>query len=138
MIPPFHIAFPVDDLEKAETFYTEVLNCSIGRTSDSWIDFNLYGHQVVAHLAPEELGNNSANAVDGKSVPVRHFGVILPWHEWEKLANKLKSLQIEFIIEPYIRFKGLPGEQGTLFIKDPAGNALEFKSFKDMNQIFAK
>lgn len=134
---PFHLAFPVKDLKEAKTFYTETLNCKIGRSSDQWIDFDLYGHQVVAHLAPELLGKDKTNAVDGKNVPVRHFGVVLPWEEWHELAEKLKHLGIEFVIEPYIRFKGQVGEQATMFFLDPSGNALEFKSFKDMNQLFA-
>ncbi|MDH5399661.1 MAG: VOC family protein [Cyclobacteriaceae bacterium] len=134
---PFHIAFPVNDLAAAHTFYINVLGCSTGRTSDHWIDFNLYGHQVVAHLAPEEVQASVTNAVDGHSVPVRHFGVVLPWNEWQQLAEKLKGLNIDFIIEPYIRFEGEVGEQATLFIADPSGNALEFKSFKNMDQLFA-
>lgn len=138
MITPFHIAFPVDNLEKARDFYKNVLKCKEGRSSESWVDFDMFGHQVVAHLAPEEVNLSNSNSVDGKSVPVRHFGVILEWSDWENLCIHLKNLSTDFIIEPYIRFKGLPGEQGTLFIEDPAGNALEFKSFKDMNQIFAK
>ncbi|MDH5379768.1 MAG: VOC family protein [Cyclobacteriaceae bacterium] len=134
---PFHLAFPVRDLGEAKEFYTKLLNCGIGRSSEDWIDFDFYGHQVVAHLAPELLGQDKTNAVDGKNVPVRHFGVVLPWEEWHALADKLKAKGIEFVIEPYIRFAGQVGEQATMFFLDPSGNALEFKSFKDMSQLFA-
>ena len=134
---PFHLAFPVDNLEAARDFYINILGCSTGRTSDHWIDFNLYGHQVVAHLAPEETGQAVKNQVDGKDVPVRHFGVVLPWQEWHDLADNLKSHGIDFVIEPYIRFEGEVGEQATMFLLDPSGNALEFKSFKDPEQLFA-
>lgn len=136
-LQPFHLAFPVDDLVVARKFYTEVLGCSTGRSSDHWIDFNLYGHQVVAHLAPEEAGKSNTNDVDGDNVPVRHFGIILEWGEWEKLSARLTEKDIQFIIEPHIRFKGEVGEQATMFFLDPSGNALEFKSFKDMEQVFA-
>ena len=134
---PFHLAFPVRDLKEAHDFYTGLLGCGIGRSSDHWIDFDFYGHQVVAHLAPEELKAADTNAVDGKQVPVRHFGVVLPWAEWESLAAKLQERGINFVIEPYIRFKGEVGEQATMFFLDPSGNALEFKSFKDPGQLFA-
>lgn len=137
-IQPFHLAFPVKDLEQTNTFYTEILGCSTGRTSDHWIDFNMWGHQVVAHLSPEEAGASAKNAVDGHGVPVRHFGVILEMDEWEKLAEKVKAAGIEFVIGPYVRFKGEPGEQATMFFLDPSGNALEFKAFGDKSQIFAK
>ena len=137
-INPFHLAFPVNNLEDTYTFYTEILGCSTGRTSDQWIDFNMWGHQVVAHLSPDEAGESAKNAVDEKAVPVRHFGVILGMDEWEELAEKVKAAGIEFIIEPYVRFKGEPGEQATMFFLDPSGNALEFKSFGDKSQIFAK
>ncbi|UII22530.1 VOC family protein [Fulvivirga ligni] len=136
-VPPFHLAFPVSDLEETRKFYTEILGCSTGRSSDHWIDFNMYGHQVVAHLKPEEAGSATTNEVDGDNVPVKHFGVILPWEDWEKLADQLKAAGIKFIIEPHIRFKGQVGEQATMFFLDPSGNALEFKSFKDESQIFA-
>ncbi|MEM7107176.1 MAG: VOC family protein [Bacteroidota bacterium] len=138
MTNPFHLAFPVNNLEAARKFYGGVLECEEGRSSDRWIDFNLYGHQVVAHLAPEECGLAKTGEVDGDQVPVKHFGVILDWSDWEDLAEKLKSQGIKFIIEPHIRFKGEVGEQATMFFLDPSGNALEFKSFKDMDQIFAK
>ncbi|MEM9079027.1 MAG: VOC family protein, partial [Bacteroidota bacterium] len=130
--------FPVNDLEASRRFYTQVLECEEGRSSDRWIDFNLYGHQVVAHLAPEECGLAKTGEVDGDQVPVKHFGVILDWADWENLAEKLKAQGIKFIIEPHIRFKGEVGEQATMFFLDPSGNALEFKSFKDMSQVFAK
>ena len=136
--PPFHLAFPVDDLARAREFYGGVLGCTEGRSSESWIDFDFYGHQVVAHLAPGEVGTASANQVDGHEVPVRHFGVILDWDQWHRLADRLRAGGIRFIIEPGIRFKGQVGEQATMFFLDPAGNALEFKSFKDMSQVFAK
>lgn len=137
-IPPFHLAFPVDDLARARAFYGGLLGCTEGRSSESWIDFNFYGHQVVAHLAPGETGRAAANQVDGHDVPVRHFGVILEWEQWHALADRLKKGGVRFIIEPGIRFKGQVGEQATMFFLDPAGNALEFKSFKDMNQVFAR
>jgi uncharacterized protein len=136
--PPFHLAFPVDDLSRARAFYGDLLGCREGRSSDAWVDFDFFGHQVVAHLSPGETGTAAANQVDGHAVPVRHFGVILEWSAWEELARRLKSRDIEFIIEPGIRFQGQVGEQATMFFLDPAGNALEFKSFRDMSQIFAK
>lgn len=136
-IRPFHVAFPVDDLDAARSFYVDVLGCSIGRSSDDWIDFNLFGHQVVAHLAPDEVSVASKNAVDGKKVPVRHMGVILNPSQFAALELKLKAHDVEFIIEPYVRFEGEPGEQHTMFLLDPAGNALEFKAFKNDEMIFA-
>ncbi|MFN9505820.1 MAG: VOC family protein [Rubrivivax sp.] len=135
---PFHLAFPVHDLAAARSFYGVLLVCPEGRSSPEWIDFDLYGHQVVAHLAPEECRKAATNAVDGDAVPVSHFGVVLPMAEWEALAAKLQAVGTRFIIEPHIRFKGLPGEQATLFFLDPSGNALEFKAFADLNQLFAK
>lgn len=137
-IQPFHLAFPVKDLQETYTFYTTVLGCKTGRTSDHWIDFDFYGHQVVAHLSPEESGLSSQNDVDGDKVPVRHFGVVLTMEQWKDLAQRLRDLQIEFIIEPHVRFAGMPGEQATMFFLDPSGNALEFKAFRDMSQLFAK
>ena len=137
-IPRFHLAFPVHDLEKAKTFYTSTLGCPLGRESDNWIDFNLYGHQVVAHLSPKDCINTKTNPVDGDSIPARHFGVILPWAEWEELCKILISQNIEFLIKPRIRFKNVSGEQGTFFIQDPGGNALEFKSFKNDKDVFKK
>ncbi len=133
--PPFHLAFPVDDLATAREFYAGVLGCKIGREADCWIDFNFYGHQITAHLV-ESTGRTAVNLVDGDQVPVRHFGAILEWAEWQALAEKLKGEGIEFIIGPKIRFKGKPGEQRTFFIRDPSGNALEFKTFKAMDMIF--
>ena len=133
---PFHLAFPIKDIEETKKFYKNILGCKIGRESDAWVDFNFFGHQVSAHLKPEELSNTKKNKVDGKSVPVRHFGVVLDWKEWRSLSEKLQKLKIKFIINPYIRFKGEVGEQATMFFLDPSGNALEFKSFKDPKQLF--
>jgi len=137
-IPPFHLAFPVHDLEAARTFYGAVLGCPEGRSSPAWIDFDFYGHQIVAHLAPEECGYSSTSAVDGHGVPVKHFGVVLSMTDWDALAARLKEHGMKFIIEPQIRFKGLVGEQATMFFLDPSGNALEFKAFEDPLQLFAK
>jgi len=134
----FHLAFPVDDLARARAFYGDLLGCAEGRSSPEWVDFNFYGHQIVAHLSPEEVGHRSTSAVDGHQVPVRHFGAILPLAEWGALAAKLRAAGTQFIIEPYIRFKGQVGEQATMFFLDPCGNALEFKSFSNMDYIFAK
>ena len=137
-LSPFHLAVPVHDIAAARSFYSEILNCKEGRSSDSWIDFNLYGHQFVVHLKPGmTLEESHANSVDGHDVPVPHFGVVLEWDAWEVLAADLKTKGVKFIIEPYIRFAGQVGEQGTMFFKDPSGNALEFKAFKDMDQLFA-
>ena len=133
---PFHLAFPIKDIEETKKFYKNILGCKIGRESDAWVDFNFFGHQVSAHLKPEELSNAKKNKVDGKNVPVRHFGVVLDWKEWRSLSEKLQKLKIKFIINPYIRFKGEVGEQATMFFLDPSGNALEFKSFKDPKQLF--
>ncbi len=138
MLSPFHLAFPVDDLAKARQFYGEVLGCPEGRSSEDWIDFNFYGHQIVAHLAPSQTGLAQRNAVDGHGVPVRHFGIVLPMSDWDGMADRLKSQGIEFIIEPYTRFKGEPGEQATMFFLDPSGNALELKAFGDITNLFAK
>lgn len=133
---PFHLAIPIHDLEAARLFYAGLLGCETGREAPQWIDFNFFGHQLSVHVKPEETQQVKGNEVDGKHVPVRHFGVILPWEEWHSLADRLQG-KITFIIEPYIRFKGEIGEQATMFFMDPSGNALEFKSFKDMSQIFA-
>lgn len=135
--PLFHLAFPVKNLEETLIFYRDVLGCKTGRSSDKWIDFNFWGHQVVAHLSPGEAGKSSLNDVDGHAVPAKHFGLILEWEQWEELAQRLEEKGVEFIIEPYIRFEGEPGEQGTMFFKDPSGNALEFKAFRNREQIFA-
>ena len=138
-MPPFHLAFPVHDLAAARRFYGELLGCPEGRSSPEWVDFNLYGHQIVAHLAPEECGRRgSSSKVDDHDVPVRHFGAVLNLSQWQQLADKLKAAGTKFVIEPYIRFKGEPGEQATMFFLDPFGNALEFKAFADMNRLFAK
>ena len=133
---PFHLAFPVDDLEAAETFYREALGCGVGRRDERWIDFDLFGHQVVAHLV-EDPGMVARNEVDGDEVPAFHFGVVLAMEDWEKLSWRLRSARVEFLIEPRVRFEGEPGEQAIFFVKDPAGNALEFKAFKDLGQLFA-
>ncbi|MDX5330408.1 MAG: VOC family protein [Pseudomonadota bacterium] len=136
--PRFHLAFPVHDLAEARRFYGELLGCAEGRSSDEWVDFDFHGHQIVAHLAPEEAGHRQSNAVDGEQVPVRHFGVILDLDAWKALAERLKAAGTRFIIEPQIRFQGQPGEQATLFFLDPSGNALEFKAFADDAMVFAK
>jgi extradiol dioxygenase family protein len=137
-LPLFHLAFPVTSLEKARAFYGGLLGCPEGRSAADWVDFDFYGHQIVAHLAPGEAGHRSTNAVDGDNVPVRHFGAILPMDEWERLAAKLKAAGMRFVIEPHVRFKGEVGEQATMFLLDPCGNALEFKAFKDIGRLFAK
>ena len=137
-LSPFHLAIPVKDVEKCRTFYRDILGCDEGRSSDKWVDFNFFGHQFVIHESPFEKENKIENTVDGHAVPVPHFGVILPWEEFEVFSEHLKSKKIDFIIEPYVRFKGQVGEQATLFFYDPAGNALEFKAFRDTAQIFAK
>jgi extradiol dioxygenase family protein len=137
-MPPFHLAFPVHDLAAARAFYGGVLGCPEGRSSPEWVDFDLFGHQIVAHHAPAELAATPTNPVDGEDVPVRHFGLVLAWDDWHRLAERLKHAKVEFIIEPGIRFAGQVGEQATMFVRDPSGNALEFKSFKDPSQLFAK
>ncbi len=137
-ISPFHIAIPVHNLDECRTFYREVLGCEEGRSSDHWVDFNLFGHQLVIHYKPKSGEALHTNAVDGKNVPVPHYGVVLPWDTFGSFSEKLKAKGIEFVIEPYIRFKGEVGEQATLFFLDPAGNALEFKAFRNMDQLFAK
>ena len=133
---PFHLAFPVHDLAAARAFYGKLLQCPEGRSSADWVDFNLYGHQIVAHLAPHETRQASTNAVDGDAVPVRHFGVVLSMADWEALAARLSG-QVEFVVQPHIRFKGEVGEQATMFFLDPSGNALEFKAFADPSKLFA-
>jgi extradiol dioxygenase family protein len=134
----FHLAFPVHDLNAAREFYGDVLGCEEGRSSETWIDFNLYDHQIVAHLAPNIAGTKSSNAVDADHVPVPHFGIVLQMDDWKSLAEKLKAKNVEFVIEPKIRFEGEVGEQATMFFLDPSGNALEFKGFKDFSSVFAK
>lgn len=135
-IRPFHVAFPVKSLSATRQFFEEVLDCKIGRSSERWVDFDLYGHQLSAHLTEHPIQEPPANEVDGKQVPIKHFGVILEWDQWHQLAERLERHQIEFVIKPYIRFKGEPGEQATMFFLDPSGNALEFKAFKDDASIF--
>ena len=135
---PFHLAFPVHDLAAARAFYGGLLGCTEGRSSDSWVDFDLYGHQIVAHLAPARTGIAAHNPVDDHDVPVPHFGVILSMADWEALATRLKAAGTRFVIEPCIRFRGEVGEQATLFLLDPSSNALEFKAFADPSRIFAK
>lgn len=137
-IQPFHLAFPVHDLDAARTFYGDVLGCAEGRSSNEWIDFDFFGHQLVAHLAPASGGPADSNEVDGKHVPVPHFGVVLPMEQWQALADRLQQAGTKFEIEPYIRFKGEVGEQATMFFFDPSRNALEFKAFADIGQLFAK
>lgn len=137
-ITPFHLAFPVNDLDAARVFYGGVLGCPEGRSSAEWIDYNLFGHQIVAHLKPGSAGEVHHNAVDGHAVPVPHFGVVLTMDRWTQFAERLRNHGVRFEIEPYIRFKGEVGEQATMFFYDPAGNALEFKAFADMGQVFAK
>lgn len=136
--PRFHLAFPVTDLEKARAFYGDFLGCAEGRSSDDWVDFDFHGHQIVAHKVGAAGMNDATSLVDGQNVPVRHFGVILDLRQWEALAEKLKAAGTKFIVEPYVRFKGLPGEQATMFFLDPFGNALEFKAFGDIQLLFAK
>ena len=138
MLRPFHVAFPVYDLCSTRHFYETVLGCSVGRTAERWIDFNLFGHQVTAHLVDETRPDVSSNAVDGRGVPVSHWGVILTPAEWQALAERLRLAQVSFLIEPCQRFVGQVGEQATLFIADPSGNALEFKAFAQDESIFAQ
>jgi extradiol dioxygenase family protein len=135
---PFHLAFPVHDLAAARAFYGGLLGCPEGRSSPDWVDFNFYGHQIVAHLAPGETGAAATSAVDGHGVPVRHFGVVLTIPQWTELADKLRAAGTKFVIEPYIRFKGEPGEQATMFFLDPSGNAVEIKAFASLESLFAK
>ena len=137
-IPPFHLAFPVHDLAAARQFYGDLLGCPEGRSSAEWVDFNFYGHQIVAHLAPDECGHKQTSAVDGHDVPVRHFGAVLTLAQWQTLADRLSAAGTRFVIEPYIRFKGEPGEQATMFFLDPSGNALEFKAFATLDNLFTK
>ena len=138
-IQPFHLAIPVGELAPARAFYRDVLNCNEGRSSDKWVDFDFFGHQLVIHEVPQpDEALAESNPVDGKDVPVPHFGVVLQWEQWHQLRDQLIGQNIDFVIEPYIRFEGQSGEQATMFFLDPSGNALEFKSFKDMGQLFAK
>ena len=137
-LPPFHLAFPVDDLAAARRFYGELLGCPEGRSAPEWVDFDLHGHQIVAHLAPDAVRARASNAVDGENVPVPHFGVVLPMAEWKTLAGRLQAAGVDFVIPPTVRFEGQPGEQATMFFRDPAGNALEFKAMADPAKLFAK
>ena len=138
-LSPFHLAIPVDNLDLARNFYNSTLELEEGRSSDHWVDFNFFGHQLVIHYKPKpETTNTHYNSVDGKEVPIPHFGIILAWDIWQNFAKMLTKKKLKFTIEPYIRFKGKIGEQATMFFYDPCGNALEFKSFKDASQIFAK
>jgi hypothetical protein len=137
-LAPFHLAFPVNDLDQARTFYGGLLGCAEGRSDAEWIDFNFFGHQIVAYLAPNETRKSGTSGVDGDAVPVRHFGLVLPLQEWETLRDRLVNAGTRFIIEPQVRFAGEIGEQSSLFFLDPSGNALEFKAFKDPAKLFAK
>ena len=137
-LPPFHLAFPVDDLAAARRFYGELLGCPEGRSADEWVDFDLHGHQIVAHLAPDAVRARASNAVDGENVPVPHFGAVLTMAEWKTLAGRLQAAGVDFVIPPTVRFEGQPGEQATMFFRDPAGNALEFKAMADPAKLFAK
>jgi extradiol dioxygenase family protein len=134
--PRFHLAFPVRDLEATRRFYVDLLGCGLGRASARWLDFDFFGHQITAHLVSEGGGEN-ANEVDGDAVPVPHFGAILPWEDWQTLAQRLRDGGVAFVIEPRVRFAGRVGEQATMFLRDPSGNALEFKSFRDESRVFA-
>jgi uncharacterized protein len=135
---PFHIAFPVHDLAAAREFYGGVLGCPEGRSSEQWIDFDLFGHQIVAHLQPGARAAAHHNAVDGHDVPVPHFGVVLTLDDWKRLRDRLRATGVHFVVEPHIRFEGQAGEQATMFFQDPSGNALEFKAFRDLTSLFAK
>jgi extradiol dioxygenase family protein len=137
-LAPFHLAFPVQDLAAARVFYGGLLGCAEGRSSDEWIDFDFFGHQLVAHLAPPRAQADHHNLVDGHAVPVPHFGVVLPWEQFHALAARLREQGVNFVIEPGVRFAGQVGEQATMFFLDPSGNALEFKAFRDLSQLFAK
>lgn len=137
-LPPFHLAFPVHDIAAARAFYGDLLGCPEGRSTDEWVDFNFYGHQIVAHLAPHEVGHHTTSAVDGDAVPVRHFGVVLSMDQWRAMAERLGAAGVKFVIEPHVRFKGEVGEQATMFFLDPSGNAIEIKAFADMASLFAK
>jgi extradiol dioxygenase family protein len=137
-LPPFHLAFPVDDLAAARRFYGELLGCPEGRSAPEWVDFDLFGHQIVAHLAPDAVRQRASNSVDGDDVPVPHFGVVLSMADWEALAERLTDADVKFVIPPTVRFAGQAGEQATMFLLDPAGNALEFKAMADPAKLFAK
>jgi extradiol dioxygenase family protein len=138
VLPPFHFAFPVDDLAAARAFYGGLIGCPEGRSAEQWVDFDLHGHQIVAHLAPGMVLERASNPVDGEEVPVPHFGLVLPMEQWRVLAERLEGADVEFVIPPTVRFAGEPGEQATMFLLDPAGNALEFKAMADPAKLFAK
>ena len=137
-LPPFHLAFPVDDLAAAREFYGRLLGCPEGRSADHWVDFDFHGHQIVAHLAPEAVRARATNPVDGDEVPVPHFGAVLPLADWKALAERLVEAGVDFVIPPTVRFAGQAGEQATMFLLDPAGNALEFKAMADPAKLFAR
>ena len=137
-LPPFHLAFPVTSLDAARAFYGGLLGCPEGRSSEDWVDFDFHGHQIVAHLAPDEARPARAHDVDGDAVPVRHFGLVLPMDRWHAVAGRLRDAGVSFVIEPHVRFLGQPGEQATMFLRDPCGNALEFKAFADPSRLFAR
>lgn len=137
-VMPFHLAIPVDDLAAARRFYGDLMGCAEGRSSEQWVDWDFYGHQLVTHVAPDSIPKSASNPVDGHAVPVPHFGVVLKMDDWKRLAERLEKADIDFVIKPYIRFQGQPGEQATMFFNDPAGNALEFKGFANMDNLFAK
>lgn len=134
----FHMAFPVNDLEKTRSFYGELLGARVGREAERWIDFDFFGHQISAHVVDDRIAEDPTNAVDGDQVPSRHFGVILDWESWQELADKLRRAEVQFLIEPHVRFAGQVGEQATMFFRDPSGNALEFKAFRNPDQVFAR
>lgn len=137
-LSPFHLAISVNNFESCKIFYKEILGCKEGRSSDHWADFNFFGHQLVIHFEKSRINSSNSNLIDGKEVPVPHFGIILKWNDFNNFADSLTKKKVKFIIKPYISFKGLVGEQSTMFFKDPSENALEFKSFKDTKQIFTK
>ncbi|MEM8997631.1 MAG: VOC family protein [Acidobacteriota bacterium] len=134
---PFHLAFPVRDLDATRHFFVELLGCTEGRSAERWVDFDFHGHQISAHLKDDGDPVAASNPVDGHRVPVPHFGLVLPWDRWQRLADSLEAAGTEFVIEPYVRFAGEPGEQGTFFVRDPSGNVLEFKTFRDLGSLFA-
>lgn len=136
-MPPFHLAFPVHDLSAARAFYGDLLGCKEGRSSEDWVDFDFFGHQIVAHLSPQDCDPAGTSGVDGQQVPVRHFGLVLDMATWKALSEDLRG-KVNFIIEPYIRFVGEPGEQATMFFADPSGNAIELKAFADISRLFEK
>lgn len=139
-LPRFHLAFPVDNLEAARAFYAGILGCEVGRESHDWIDFDLGGHQIVAHQVPDDAMSRlqASSPVDGKQVPAFHFGLVLDWDAFEPMAERLRNAGVEFVIEPYLRFEGRVGEQATMFVRDPAGNCLEFKAFRDISRLFSR